>query len=93
MSPSRIKTGKTTPLWSRGETTAGYYCQLMVNPQEVAKIFVDYDYALYRILGKDVPDAMREDLGRKFGLESICSVDLWKLAKSATNAPNAANIM
>ena len=25
------------------ETTAGYYCQLMANPQEVAKIFVDYD--------------------------------------------------
>lgn len=41
-----------------GETTAGYYCQLIVNPQEVAKIFVDYDYALYRVLGKDAPDAM-----------------------------------
>ena len=26
-----------------GETTTGYFCQLMVNPQEVAKIFVDYD--------------------------------------------------
>lgn len=58
------------------ETTASYYCQLMANPQEVAKIFVDYDYALYRVLGKDVSDAMREDLGRKFGLEHVCSVDL-----------------
>jgi len=54
-----------------GETTAGYYCQLMVNPQEVAKIFVDYDYALYRVLGEDAPDAMWEDLGRKFGLEHV----------------------
>ena len=46
------------PIIVEGETTAGYYCQLMMNPQEVAKIFVDYNYALYRILGKDAPDAM-----------------------------------
>ena len=76
-SPSRMKTGKTTqPIMVEGETTAGYYCQLMANPQEVAKIFVDYDYALYRVLGEDAPDAMWEDLGRKFGLEHICSADL-----------------
>lgn len=74
-----------------GETTADYYRQLMVNPQEVAKIFVDYDYALYRILSEDAPDAMWEDLGRKFGLEHVYSVDLWKPVKSAANAPNAAN--
>ena len=72
-----MKTGKTTQLWSRGgETTTGYFCQLMVNPQEVAKIFVDYDQALYRVLGEDAPDAMWEDLSRKFGLESICSANL-----------------
>lgn len=76
MSPLQMKTGKTTQLWPRGKTTAGYYCQLMVNPQEVAKIFVDYDYVLYRVLGEDAPDAMWEDLGRKFGLEHVCSVDL-----------------
>ena len=58
------------------ETTAGYFCQLMVNPQEVAKIFIDNDYALYRVHGEDARDAMREDLSRKFGLENICSVDL-----------------
>ena len=43
-----------------GETTAGYFCQLMVNPQEVARIFVDYDYALYRVLGEDAPDICLE---------------------------------
>ena len=67
-----MKTGKTTqPIMVEGETTAGYYCQLMANPQEVAKIFVDYDYALYRVLGEDAPDTMWEDLGRKFGLEHV----------------------
>ncbi len=58
------------------KTTAGCFCQLKVNPQEVAKIFVDYDYALYRVLGEDAPDAMWEDLGRKFGLEHARSADL-----------------
>ena len=59
-----------------GEAIVGYFCQLMVNPQEVAKIFVDYDYALYRVLSGNAPDAMWEDLSRKFGLEHVCSADL-----------------
>ena len=90
---SIVKAEEQDPIMVEDETTAGYFCQLIVNPQEVAKIFVDDDHALYRVLGEDAPDAMWEDLSRKFGLESICSVDLWKLAKSATNAPNAANTM
>lgn len=69
-----MKTGKITQLWLRAKATAGYYCQLMVNPQEVAKIFVDYDYALYRVLGEDAPDVMWEGLGLK--LEHIYSVNL-----------------
>ena len=73
---SVAKTEEQDPILVEGETSAGYFCQLMVNPQEVAKIFVDYDYALYRVLGEDAPDAMWEDLGRKFGLEHVCSVDL-----------------
>lgn len=68
--------GQDHSIMVEGETTAGYYCQLIVNPQEVAKIFADYDYALYRVLDKDAPDAMWEDLGRKFGLEHVCSVNL-----------------
>jgi hypothetical protein len=58
------------------ETTAGYVCRLVGNPQEVAKIFVDYDYALYRVLSEDAPRAMWEVLGRKFGLGHVCSADL-----------------
>ena len=41
---------------------AGYFCRLMVNPQEAAKIFVDYDYVLYRVLGEYTLSAMGEDL-------------------------------
>lgn len=68
--------GQDHSIMVESETTAGYYCQLIVSPQEVAKIFIDYDYALYRVLGEDAPDAMRKDLGRKFGLEHVCPVDL-----------------
>lgn len=71
------KAEEQDPIMVEGETTTGYYCQLMVDPRDVAKIFADYDYALYRVLGEDAPDVMWEDLGRKFGLEHVCSVDLW----------------
>ena len=68
--------GQDYSIMVEGETTAGYFCQLMVNPQEVAKILLEYDYPVWRVLGADAPDAMWEDLGRKFGLEHVCSVDL-----------------
>lgn len=70
------KTEEQDPIMVEGEMSAGYFCQLMMDPKDVARIFVDYDYALYRVLGEDAPDAMWEDLGRKFGLEHVCSVDL-----------------
>ena len=73
---SVVKAGEQDPIMVEGETTAGYFCQLMVDPKEVARIFVDYDYALHRVIGEDAPDAMWEDLGRELGLEHVCSVDL-----------------
>ena len=59
-----------------GETIAGYFCQLKVNPQEIAKILLEYDYPVWRVLGEDAPSAMWEDLGRKFGLMTASSLDL-----------------
>lgn len=73
---SVAKTEEQDPIMVEGETLTGYYCQLMADPKDVARIFVGYDYALYRVLGEDAPDTMWEDLGRKFGLEHVCSVDL-----------------
>lgn len=64
------------PIMIEGETTAGYYCQLMVDPKDVAKIMLDYNYPVWRILEEDAPDDMWEELGRKFGLKTACSVDL-----------------
>ena len=70
------KTEEQDPITVDGKTSTGYYCQLMVDPKDVAKILLEYDYPVWRVLGEDAPDAMWENLGRKFGLESVCSVDL-----------------
>ncbi len=64
------------PVLVEGETEADYYCQLMVDPKDVASIMLDYNYPVWRILEEDAPDGMWEELGRKFGLKTVCSVDL-----------------
>lgn len=64
------------PIMIEGETSAGYYCQMMVDPKDVAKIMLEYDYPVWSVLEEDAPDAMWEDLGRKFGLTHICSADI-----------------
>ena len=70
------KTEEDDPILIEGETTAGYFCHLMVDPQDVAKIALEYNYTVWHILQQDYPDGMWEDLGRKFGLEAVCSMDL-----------------
>ena len=70
------KTEEDDPILIEGETTAGYFCHLMVDPQDVAKIALEYNYPVWHILQQDYPDGMWEDLGRKFGLETVCSMDL-----------------
>ncbi len=64
------------PIMVEGETTAGYFCQMMVDPKDVAKIALEYNYPVWHILKEDYPDSMWEDLGRKFGLATVCSIDL-----------------
>ena len=64
------------PIMIEGETSTGYYCQMMVAPREVAKVILEYNYPVWHILGQDYPDGMWEDLGRKFDLATVCSIDL-----------------
>lgn len=70
------KTEEGDPILIEGETTAGYFCYLMVDPKEVAKVALEYNYPVWHILQQDYPDAMWEGLGRKFGLATVCSIDL-----------------
>lgn len=70
------KTEEQDQIMIEGETTAGYYCQLMVDPKDAANIMLDYDYPLYAAMGEDAPDAMWSALGRHYGLRTVSSVDI-----------------
>lgn len=70
------KTEEGDPILIEGETTAGYFCQMMVDPKDVAKIALEYNYPVWHTLEQDCPDEMWEELGRKFGLATVCSIDL-----------------
>lgn len=37
-----------------GETEAGYYYRVQVDTKMVAKVYLRYDYLIYRILGQEV---------------------------------------
>ncbi len=70
------KTEEDDPIMIEGETTAGYNCHMMVDPKDVARIALEYNYPVWHILQQDYPDGMWEDLGRKFGLATVYSMDL-----------------
>ena len=59
-----------------GETLSGYQCILMVDPKEVAEIFLRHDYSFWSVLGEDAPAVMWDILAQRFGLSTVCHVDL-----------------
>lgn len=59
-----------------GETSTDYYARIMVDPSKVARIMLDYDYPLYKILEEDTPQEMWNELARMVGLKNIYTVDL-----------------
>ena len=70
------KTKEGDPILVEGETSAGYYCQMMVDPAEVAEILVRWDYPLYRTLEEEAPQGMWDELAEHFGLEGVSSFEL-----------------
>lgn len=70
------KDDEQSPIMLEGETTKGYYCQMMVDPKEIAPIMLKYDYPIYHTLGEDAPSGMWTELATHFGLENVTSVDL-----------------
>lgn len=65
-----------SPVMVEGETETGHYCQIMADPKNIAKIFLDYDYPVWDVLELDASDEMWRELGRLFGLKTVCAVDL-----------------
>lgn len=70
------KTKEGDPILVEGETSAGYCCQMMVDPAEVAEILVRWDYPLYEILEEDAPQGMWDELAEHFGLNAVSSFEL-----------------
>lgn len=64
------------PIIVEGETRTGYYCQMMVNPKDVARIILKYDYPVFAILEEEPPQGMWDDLAEWYGLDSVSSFDL-----------------
>lgn len=64
------------PIMVEGKTETGYYCQLMVDPRDAARILLDYNYPIFSILGEDAPNAMWQRLAAFYGLKNVLSVDL-----------------
>ena len=64
------------PVLVEGETETGYYCQMIVDPKEVARVYLRHDYPTWRVLEEDAPDAMWDELASTFRLKSVSSADL-----------------
>lgn len=59
-----------------GSTEKGYSCYMMVDPKDVARIFLEYNYPVWSILEEESPIELWDDLARFYGLETVNSVDL-----------------
>lgn len=64
------------PVMIEGETVEGYIAHIMADPKDVARIYLKYDFHIWRILDQEAPDEMWRELGRFYGLENVCSADL-----------------
>ena len=70
------ETTEQEPVLIEGTTTTNYFCRLMAEPRPIARTLLDYNFPTCKILGTDAPDDMWEYLGRIYGLQSVCSVDI-----------------
>lgn len=64
------------PVLLEGETATGHECQLMVNPRDVAGVFLDYNHPICLVLEEDSPNPMWDYLARFYGIKTVRSVNL-----------------
>ena len=69
-------TEEQDPIMLEGMTAKGYGCTLLVDPKDVARIFLEYNYPVWSVLEEEPPEGIWEDLARFYGLETVSSVDL-----------------
>lgn len=64
------------PTVLEGITDKGYNCSIMVDPKDVADIFLRWNYATYFVLGEDAPDEMWREIGEFYGIRTACGVEM-----------------
>ena len=64
------------PIMLEGVTYKDYPCHLMVDPKDVAEVFLEYHYPMWSILEEEPPEEMWHLLAERYGLDAVCSVDL-----------------
>ena len=69
-------TDEQDPIMLVGETGKGVIVHALVDPKDVADIFLEYDYPTSLILEQEPPQAMWDTIANLVGLESVSSVDL-----------------
>jgi len=69
-------TEEQDPVLLEGMTVKGYGCHVLVDPKDVAQLFLEYNYPVWSVLEEEPPIGLWDDLARFYGLESVSSVDL-----------------
>jgi len=64
------------PIMIEGTTETYYDCHLLVDPKDVAQVFLDYDFALWDTVVGEAPTAMWDRLAGIYGLRDVSAVDL-----------------
>ena len=59
-----------------GLTEKGFNCSIMVDPKDVAEIFLIWNYATYSVLGEDAPDDMWAEIGELYGIRTAIGVEI-----------------
>ena len=49
---------------------------MMVDPKDVARVYLEYNYPLWKTLKEEAPIEMWEELARIYGLATVSEVDL-----------------
>lgn len=65
-----------SPVMLEGRTHTGYDCQMMVDPKDVAKVFLEYQYPLWLVLEEEPSLDMWDRLAEIYGLDGVVGVDL-----------------
>jgi len=64
------------PVRLDGTTMKNYCCSLMVDPKNVARIYLEHNYPVWSVLEKDAPTELWDDFAQFYGLKNVVSVDL-----------------